>query len=499
MSSNKQTHAQMIYRVLTNTPVKERRKREQSKQQEQWEQQEQSKRRIRSASSPISALSPMSATAATAASKSKTMLEILNEDTMRRIALKDLLSLLKYKLRDWIPIDKLTINISDNHNAIDFLSSPSPENKTVIDKLINYPKLSKNTNPDAIHLLRLRYQFEKSGGFSAKDRNRIAWLDVAKNPHLFELYKDKIEDNTVITDDEWKRLSGNPQAIKMVLALAALAALAKTTGRKIDMYGLSGNTSTRAIKYLISQEDKEDISWSLLSANTNSNAIKFLSLPENYDNIDWEQLSGNSNVNAVKLLRKKWEKEKELMETDMKKYNALKKKDGLMVCWNIVSKNTNKYAIRLLRKKIAEEKKLASLASQAPKKGKGNVLPFENVDWANLSGNPSPEALLLLKENIEKINWKVLCGNINPDVIDLLRERLKNNPSDINWEVLSGSQNPRAIELLEENKEKIHWGEFSSNTSLRAINLLRNRVENEKSAGISWFNLSANPSIFTIQ
>jgi hypothetical protein len=481
MSSNKQTHAQMIYRVLTNTPVKERKK------------QEQSKRRIRSASSPISALSPMSATAATAASKSKTMLEILNEDTMRRIALKDLLSLLKYKLRDWIPIDKLTINISDNHNAIDFLSSPSPENKTVIDKLINYPKLSKNTNPDAIHLLRLRYQFEKSGGVSAKDRNRIAWLDVANNPHLFELYKDKIEDETVITDAEWKRLSGNPKAIKMVLALAALA---KTTGRKIDMYGLSGNTSTRAIKYLISQEDKEDISWSLLSANTNPNAIKFLSLPENYDNIDWEQLSGNSNVNAVKLLRKKWEKEKELMETDMKKYNALKKKDGLMVYWNIVSKNTNKYAIRLLRKKIAEEEKLAS---QAPKKGKGNVLPFENVDWANLSGNPSPEALLLLKENIEKINWKVLCGNINPDVIDLLRERLKDKPSDINWEVLSGSQNPRAIELLEENKEKIHWGEFSSNTSLRAINLLRNRVENEKSAGISWFNLSANPSIFTIQ
>jgi hypothetical protein len=492
MSSNKQTHAQMIYRVLTNTPVKERKK------QEQREQQEQSKRRIRSASSPISAMSPMSATAA---SKSKTMLEILNEDTMRRIALKDLLSSLKYKLRYWIPIDKLTINISDNHNAIDFLSSPSPENKTVIDKLINYPKLSKNTNPDAIHLLRLRYQIEKSGGVSAKDRNRIAWLDVANNPHLFELYKDKIEDETVITDAEWKRLSGNPKAIKMVLALAALAALAKTTGRKIDMYGLSGNTSTRAIKYLISQEDKEDISWSLLSANTNPNAIKFLSLQE--DNIDWEQLSGNSNVNAVKLLRKKWDKEKELMKADMKEYNALKK-EGDLIHWNIVSKNTNKYAIRLLRKKIAEDKKLAS-ASQAPKKSKGKVSEIENVDWANLSGNPSPEALLLLKENIEKINWKVLCGNINPDVIDLLRERLKDKPSDINWEVLSGSRNPRAIELLEENKEKIHWGEFSSNTSLRAINLLRDRVEYEKSAGIetsnkiSWFNLSANPSIFTIQ
>jgi hypothetical protein len=480
MSSNKQTHAQMIYRVLTNTPVKERKKREQSK------------RRIRSASSPISALSPMSANAATAVSKSKTMLEILNEDTMRRIALKDLLSLLKYKLRDWIPIDKLTINISDNHNAIDFLSSPSPENKTLIDKLINYPKLSNNTNPDAIHLLRLRYQFEKSGSVSAKG-NRIAWLDVAKNPHLFELYKDKIEDNTVITDAEWERLSGNPKAIKMVLALAALAALAKTTGRKIDMYGLSGNTSTRAMKYLISQEDKK-VYWSRLSANTNPNAIKFLSLPENYDNIDWEQLSGNSNVNAVKLLRKKWKEEKELMETDMKGYNALKK-EGDLIHWNIVSKNTNKYAIRLLRKKIAEDKKMAS-ASQAPKKGK--VSEIENVDWANLSDNPSPEALLLLKENIEKINWKVLCGNINPDVIDLLRERLKEKPSDINWEVLSGSQNPRAIELLEENKEKIHWGEFSSNTSLRAINLLRDRVENEKSAGISWFKLSANPSIFTI-
>jgi hypothetical protein len=45
----------------------------------------------------------------------------------------------------------------------------------------------------------------------------------------------------------------------------------------------------------------------------------------------------------------------------------------------------------------------------------------------------------------------VLSGNPNPNVIHLLEENL----DIINWDILSG--NPNAIHLLEENLDKINW------------------------------------------
>ncbi len=117
---------------------------------------------------------------------------------------------------------------------------------------------------------------------------------------------------------------------------------------------------------------------------------------------------------------------------------------------------------------------------------------FNKIDWDRVSQNPN--AIGLLKANINKINWLFLCSNVNPEAIKLIRKRLKylRNLSDdeyydlsdsefLDWERIS--ENPAAIELLEEkiNEEK-------------NMPELDNRYDK-----ISWALLSANPAIFEVK
>jgi len=64
--------------------------------------------------------------------------------------------------------------------------------------------------------------------------------------------------------------------------------------------------------------------------------------------------------------------------------------------------------------------------------------------------------------NPEQLSWDIL--STNPNAISLL----KNNIDKINWNLLS--ENPNAIKLLEEYPNKINWMLLSSNPN--AINLL---------------------------
>lgn len=444
----KKKYAKMVFNIITNTPITSLNERH----------------KIASVEKDVQSLSPLK-------------LSNMNDDLLKKIILKELPSVIKYEILDWIPKDKLDSTLSLNPNAIDFLSLPG--NKGYID----YPKLSLNTNPDAVKLLCDKMNEDEDAlkkGLDVnalkKEKNKIAWLSVAKNTHLIKIYNHKKE----ITDGEWERLSKNPKAIKLLFKNKA----------KINLKELSGNISKKAIEYLITKinEDKryrKDILWTLLSANTCSDAIDFLKKKENYKEIVWEQLSENTNAEAIKLLEMRWKDDK---------------CKGKGISWYAVSKNIS--ASSLLREKIDEEK---LLKEKDYKKLKDN----QKVSWVNLSGNPGSGIIELLKENEEKIVWKSLCGNINPGAIDLLIDRLKVKSDDIDWKELSGSQNPRAIDLLYTNQDKIIWSEFSKNQSPKAMELLEKREHIEKELlkngmynsledKISWSSLLQNPSIFTL-
>ncbi len=93
---------------------------------------------------------------------------------------------------------------------------------------------------------------------------------------------------------------------------------------------------------------------------------------------------------------------------------------------------------------------------------------LENIDWDFLSMNPNSEAIELLKANSNKINWGYLSQNPNPAAIELL----KANPNNIDWPNLSKNPNQEAVELLKANTEKIEWESLSMNQNGEAIELL---------------------------
>lgn len=133
----------------------------------------------------------------------------------------------------------------------------------------------------------------------------------------------------------------------------------------------------------------------------------------------------------------------------------------------------------------------------------------KKIDWAYLSSNTNPNAIQLLRENIDKIDWKLLsenesaidiltehqdkivwsklarnsnayelillnmdkfdifdlCYNTNPKIIKLIEERL--DTLDL-WGPLSA--NPAAIKILEKNQDKIEWYWFSQNPAIFEFN-----------------------------
>ena len=96
-----------------------------------------------------------------------------------------------FKLKDWIPIEKLYGSyLSLNPNAIELLKA-NPEK-------INWENLSRNPNPEAIELCKLK-------------PNKLNWKWLSENPNAIELlkeYRKKLY---------WKNISKNPAIFDEVL------------------------------------------------------------------------------------------------------------------------------------------------------------------------------------------------------------------------------------------------------------------------------------------
>jgi hypothetical protein len=301
---------------------------------------------------------------------------------------------------------------------------------------------------------------------------------------------------------DWKKLSGNPNAIKLLDA----------NPDKIDWHNLSGNPNGFNLikKYAIGNKEQEDkILWHNLCLNSKAaiklletkiqedeNNISWFFLAENPDaisiirkypeKINWTALSKNSN--AIDILRKKWEEDKILIETKHPIYTHLKVNN--IVSWDNLSGNIG--AFDLLKEKIQMEKDMPP--------DEYNLLNYkEKINWGSLSGNR--QAFELLEENMDKIVWQNLSNNSNPKAIQLLKERVEYErrlkrrhrlklSNKIDWTLLS--RNPNAIEILVANKKKINWSSLSRNPN--AIDILEANQDK-----IDWKFFSSNPSIFILQ
>ena len=291
---------------------------------------------------------------------------------------------------------------------------------------------------------------------------------------------------------KWDIIVYNPNAIDLLDA----------NPDKIDWEKLPSNPNQEGVASLIRKyvfgnpkykKFANDIDWTQLSSNPFAIDLLETSIKAG-GRVDWYLLSGNreaihilskpqyrkyidwavlsSNPSAIDLLADKWKEEKRVKVADMKQYEEMRD-EGNIVAWNILSGNPN--AIDLLRKKIREERKMTPTDYD-------ELEDSEKIAWSNLSANP--EAIALLEKNPDKIDWIHLSSNSSPKAIKLLKERVEYEDDKIRWLFLSA--NPNAIKILEANQDKIVWGALSNNP--KAIRLLEANQDK-----IVWNTLSGNP------
>jgi len=172
----------------------------------------------------------------------------------------------KYKLLDWIDINKLSwLGLSTNPNAIDLF-------KTNINEII-WNNVSMNINDKAIELLIEKPKYIKWGLLSGNNSNKAV-------EYLLQNLK-KI-------DWDYLSMNSNDKAIDLLL----------TKPKKINWSLLCMNTNNRALELLLKNPEK--IYWDYLSSNKNDIAVKLLL--ENIDKINWRFFSENSNDKAVNYL-----------------------------------------------------------------------------------------------------------------------------------------------------------------------------------------------------
>jgi hypothetical protein len=87
------------------------------------------------------------------------------------------------------------------------------------------------------------------------------------------------------------------------------------------------------------------------------------------------------------------------------------------------------------------------LYKMIPIKGYTRIHP--TIDWIEISGNETPEAMRLLEAYPENRNWYRLSAN------SLATDLLKNNPDKINYTLMSNNHCPDAIRIIQRHRTAI--------------------------------------------
>ena len=285
-------------------------------------------------------------------------------------------------------------------------------------KLVEWIKVSEilkcaelSSNPNAIELLSL-----------PENIKHIDYKNLSKNinPEALLLIKNKIIEEKKLSNAQYEKLKN-----------------------KISWYDLSQNPI--AVEILEDKKYKNDISWEAICNNSNPKVLKLIQkkIKEDPDELDWEELSANPI--AIKLLKKNPDDidYSGLSANSSDEAIKLLQKNPNEIDLAMLSANTNPKALKLLKKLLELE-------------------PEKLTDWTNLSKNPLPEAIEILKNNFDKIDWVWLSYNSSDEAIQLL----KDNYDKINWNMLSANTNPKALELLKNNQKNIWWPHLSANPSI---------------------------------
>lgn len=303
--------------------------------------------------------------------------------------------------------------------------------------------------------------------------DKIKWTELCNNPKGIELLKQNMNK---ITKCGWINLSANPGAIELIEAQLKKDALQPDNkrDRMINWENLCLNPNAIDLIKKQLKTDSSKIDWTSLSANPNGTKIFGMANTDYLGKIDWEEMS--SEITDMKFLKKCLDK------------------DPNVVNWRNLSYNRN--ATKILKDPKYSDKIDLGWVSQFPETIDVVMREYEKdeyLDIENLSFNPHPKAIKLLKKYKDNIDWDNLAFNThsealkmlrkklkedpsilyqrgkmnlarNPETIDIIKEELKRDDRNVSWSYLSG--NPNALEILENYKDKIDWSMLSTNPSI---------------------------------
>jgi len=114
-------------------------------------------------------------------------------------------------------------------------------------------------------------------------------------------------------------------------------------------------------------------------------------------------------------------------------------------------------------------------------------LDSRKIVMQNLTKNPHPSAIDILKEYEGHIDFGELSTNETPEAIQLMMERTKGILSETQIRELSLNRSDEAVDLLLNGEVPIDWIYFSANSNSRAVAHIKDNEEK-----ICWSNLNRN-------
>ena len=330
------------------------------------------------------------------------------------------MSMIPYKLRNWIDQDKLDwSNLSSNLHAIQLLEK-NPDK-------IDWNMLSDNSN--AMHLLE-------------KNLDKVYWFMLSRNPEAMHLLK-KNPDKII-----WRQLqkNTNPEVITLLYPNA--------DGLRPVAFGDDAGDPTSSVRALEQHPDK--IHWDWLSLN--SGAISLLE--KNQDKIDWDGLS--ENTNAIHLLEKNPDKIDWKYLSENTNAIHLLEKNPDKIDWKTLSYNTS--AIHILEKNQDKIDWTNLCFNSNAHQISGFEEKLDEMDWSNSSNsfldfyvedvvrmkyglNRNPNMMNILKKHPERIDYRSLSEN--PSIFELDYDAMKETKHTLHEELIRTMLHPKNISKFE--------------------------------------------------
>ena len=408
-----------------------------------------------------------------------------------------------------VAIEK-TINI-ETYESVNF--SLRKKDIPIVRLIRFYRKLSENNDPKVISHLCKIYQ-EYSIDISSL---LLDWKALSNNRGAFSLLKLKKEDEDKLSIAEYKGLDEYKKLVWVNLCRNPEPSIIELVNETLMKGKDKHNQRSIVIKSRKENEigisrDKKALERLEASHTQKKERIAVERSMFNQPQIDWFALCADPKLNeeSIQLLKKRVAFEETMLGFEVAFYSK-KYKHG--ISWGNLSGNPNPEAVKLVKEQIEREKMFESVEQYTEYQEeeikklktetilhKEEIIAFANNEkrlflreqtLSNRGFESSDFTNIYRRRTFDKIDWFALCANSSKKAVQLVKDRIDYEKglditlykTKIMWEALSMNKQHDAIDLV---IERIKYESLNKHSIT-----IKNRLYI-----ISWSELSKNPAIF---